>query len=32
MLPAKGAARVIHIPPNGDAIEFDEAAVSSIWQ
>jgi hypothetical protein len=30
-LKAKGAARIIHILPNGDSIEFDEAAVSSIW-
>jgi len=31
LLKAKGAMRVIHILPNGDSIEFDEAAVSSIW-
>lgn len=31
MLRAKGAARIIHILPNGDAAEFDEAAVPSIW-
>ncbi len=31
ILKAKGAARIIHILPNGDAIEFDEAAVASIW-
>lgn len=30
LLKAKGA-RIIHILPNGDAIEFDEAAVASIW-
>jgi uncharacterized protein (DUF488 family) len=30
-LKAKGAARVIHILPDGAAIEFDEAAVPSIW-
>ena len=30
-LKAKGAARVIHILPNGDSIEFDETAVESIW-
>lgn len=31
MLRAKGAARIIHILPNGDSTEFDEAAVPSIW-
>lgn len=31
LLKAKGAARIIHILPNGDSIEFDEAAVPSIW-
>ena len=31
MLRAKGAARIVHILPNGDAIEFDESAVPSIW-
>lgn len=31
MLKSKGAARVVHILPNGDAIEFDESAVPSIW-
>ena len=31
ILKANGASRIIHILPNGDAIEFDEAAVSSIW-
>ena len=31
MLKAKGAARIIHILPNGDSIEFDESAVASIW-
>lgn len=31
ILKAKGAARIIHILPNGDSIEFDEAAVPSIW-
>ena len=30
-LKAKGASRIIHILPNGDAIEFDESAVPSIW-
>jgi uncharacterized protein (DUF488 family) len=31
MLRAKGIDRVIHILPNGESIEFDEAAVQSIW-
>ena len=31
LLKAKGALRIIHILPNGDSIEFDEAAVSSFW-
>jgi uncharacterized protein (DUF488 family) len=31
LLKAKGAGRIIHILPNGDAIEFDESAVPSIW-
>lgn len=31
LLKAKGAARIIHILPNGDAIEFDESATPSIW-
>ena len=31
LLKAKGASPVIHILPNGDSIEFDEAAVASIW-
>jgi uncharacterized protein (DUF488 family) len=31
LLKAKGASKVIHILPNGDAIEFDETAVDSIW-
>lgn len=31
LLKAKGANRIIHILPNGDSIEFDEAAVASIW-
>ncbi len=30
LLKSKGA-KIIHILPKGDAIEFDEAAVSSIW-
>ena len=31
ILKKQGAARIIHITPNGEAIEFDEAAVASIW-
>lgn len=31
LLRAKGAARIVHILPNGDAIEFDESDVPSIW-
>ena len=31
LLKAKGAARIIHILPNGEATEFDESAVPSIW-
>ena len=31
MLRAKGVLRIIHILPNGEAIEFDESAVPSIW-
>ncbi len=31
LLKAKGATRIIHILPNGDAAEFDESAVPSIW-
>ena len=31
LLRAKGASRVIHILPNGEATEFDESAVPSIW-
>lgn len=31
LLKANGASRIIHILPNGDSIEFDESAVSSIW-
>lgn len=31
LLKSKGAARIIHILPNGDSIEFDEAATPSIW-
>ncbi len=31
ILKAKGAARIVHILPDGDSIEFDETAVASIW-
>ena len=31
LLKAKGAARIIHILPDGDSIEFDESAVPTIW-
>lgn len=31
LLKQKGAARIVHILPDGDSIEFDEAAVASIW-
>ena len=31
LLRAKGAARIVHILPNGDSLEFDESAVPSIW-
>ncbi|HEY0658395.1 MAG TPA: DUF488 domain-containing protein [Pyrinomonadaceae bacterium] len=31
LLKSKGAARIVHILPNGDSIEFDESAVPSIW-
>jgi uncharacterized protein (DUF488 family) len=31
LLRAKGATRVIHILPDGKAIEFDETATPSIW-
>lgn len=31
LLKSKGAGRIVHILPNGDSTEFDEAAVSSIW-
>lgn len=30
-LKAKGASRIIHILPDGDPIEFDEAETPSIW-
>lgn len=31
ILKTKGASRIIHILPNGEAIEFDESDVPSIW-
>lgn len=31
LLKAKGALQIIHILPNGEAIEFDENTFSSIW-
>ena len=31
ILKSKGASRIIHILPNGDSIEFDESAATSIW-
>ncbi len=31
LLKAKGAAQIVHILPNGDVVEFDEATVDSIW-
>lgn len=31
ILKKQGASEIIHILPNGDAIEFDESSVSSIW-
>ena len=31
LLRSAGAGRIVHILPNGDSIEFDEAAVASIW-
>lgn len=31
LLKSKGAARIVHILPNGDSIEFDESEVVSIW-
>lgn len=31
LLKTKGASRIIHILPNGDFTEFDEAAVPTIW-
>jgi uncharacterized protein (DUF488 family) len=31
LLKQNGASRIIHILPDGNSIEFDEAAVASIW-
>ena len=31
LLKGKGTARIVHILPNSDSIEFDESAVPSIW-
>lgn len=31
LLKAKGATQIVHILPNGEAIEFDESATASIW-
>lgn len=31
LLKVKGASQIIHILPDGNSIEFDESAVSSIW-
>lgn len=31
MLRTKGVARIVHILPNGEVLEFDESAVPSIW-
>ena len=31
LLNSKGASRIVHILPNGEAVEFDESAVPSIW-
>ncbi len=32
MLRANGIAKIIHILPNGESIEFDESAVPSVWK
>ena len=32
LLRAKGVSRIIHILPNGETIQFEESAVSSIWK
>ncbi len=31
LLKTKGAGEIVHILPNGEAMTFDESAVSSIW-
>jgi uncharacterized protein (DUF488 family) len=31
LLRAKGASRIVHLLPNGGAIEFDETEIQSIW-
>ncbi len=31
LLKSKGAARIIHILPDGNAMEFDESETPSIW-
>ncbi len=31
LLRAKGVSRIVHILPNGEAIEFDESIIPSIW-
>ncbi len=31
LLKTKGAARIVHILPDGDSTEFDESAAASIW-
>lgn len=31
LLKARGATRIIHILPDGNSLEFDEASVASIW-
>lgn len=31
LLRARGVGRIVHILPDGDAVEFDESAMPSIW-
>jgi hypothetical protein len=31
LLKQQSAARIVHILPSGETVEFDEAAVVSIW-
>ena len=31
MLRAKGVAKIVHILPHGESIEFDESGVPSVW-